>query len=517
MAAIVLIAGLVHAVSLAWPFAEPFDGGAAWLPARGVPLWPLQWAALAVLAWHWRHAVSARQALWQGWCFATAWLAATFWWLVVAMHVYGGLWLWLSLVAVVLLAAFLASYYAVLGYVLRRWMLQRPLAWGLAFACCWTLAEGLRSWVLTGFGWGGVGYAWVDGPLSATYPWVGVFGAGWLAAALAAVPAVWMVLGQRVRSVVLAVCAAGLLLGWLLPPAAQNFTASSGVLRVELLQGAIPQDEKFEMGTGIPLALDWYGAQLRSAQSDLVLAPETAIPLLPYQLPGDYLSTLQQHFAASRTTALVGIPLGNQQVGYTNSMLAWGSNPALAQWRYDKHHLVPFGEFIPPLFKWFMRLMSIPLDSFARGDLGQVPLPVAGQLVAPNICYEDLYSEEIATRFAKPDQQPTILANVSNLAWFGNTVALDQHLHISRVRAMEFQRPVLRATNTGATAIVSHTGQVVVALPYGERAVLQAAVQGRSGLTPYARWVAAYGLWPLWALCLLLWWGLWRWQQGSRP
>ena len=176
---------------------------------------------------------------------------------------------------------------------------------------------------------------------------------------------------------------------------------------------------------------------------------------------------------------------------------------------------MPFGEFIPPLFKWFTRMMNIPLGDFNRGALGQPSLPVKTERVAANICYEDLYGEELASRFLDPAQAPTVFANVSNLGWFNDSIALDQHLNISRARALEFQRPFVRATNTGATAILDHQAVVQQSLPPRTRAVLVGEVQGRSGITPFAWWAARFGLWPLWGLCLVLAGAAWR--LGRRP
>jgi apolipoprotein N-acyltransferase len=173
-------------------------------------------------------------------------------------------------------------------------------------------------------------------------------------------------------------------------------------------------------------------------------------------------------------------------------------------YRYDKHHLVPFGEFIPPLFRWFVQLMNIPLGDFSRGALPQPAWSWAGQRIAPNICYEDLFGEELAAAFRDPATAPTLLLNLSNIAWFGDTVAIDQHLQISRLRALELGRPMLRATNTGATAVIDHNGRVTHQLPRLTRERLQAEVNGRSGLTPYARWASRWGLWPLWITCLAI-------------
>jgi apolipoprotein N-acyltransferase len=258
----------------------------------------------------------------------------------------------------------------------------------------------------------------------------------------------------------------------------------------------------------VPVALRWYGEQLRDDRASLVVAPETAIPLLPQQLPAGYLDALRERFSHGDQAALIGIPLGSMREGYTNSAI--GLEPGAPVYRFDKHHLVPFGEFIPPLFRWFTDLMNIPLGDFNRGPLGQPTFDWHGQRLAPNICYEDLFGEELAVHFIDAARAPTILVNMSNIGWFGDTVAIDQHLQISRMRALEFRRPMIRATNTGATAIIDHRGRVLRSLPRLTRGVLTGEVVGQTGITPYAWWVARAGLWPLWFLALAVavatWW-----------
>jgi apolipoprotein N-acyltransferase len=166
-------------------------------------------------------------------------------------------------------------------------------------------------------------------------------------------------------------------------------------------------------------------------------------------------------------------------------------------YRYDKHHLVPFGEFIPTGFRWFTQLMNIPLGDFNRGPVGPASFAVRGERIGANICYEDLFGEELAARFEDDATAPTIFANISNIGWFGDTIAIDQHLQISRMRALEFERPMLRATNTGATVVIDHHGRVTHSLPRFTQGVLEGTVQGRTGLTPFAWWAARVGLWPL--------------------
>lgn len=455
--------------------------------------WWLPLLAIAVLA---RLAAGAtpRAAAWLGAAYGTAWVAAGTWWLFVSMHRYGGLPAWMAGLAVLALAAFLSLYLAAALAAFARWRCGRPLPDAGLFAALWLLAELARGLLFTGFPWVASGYAQVDAPLAAWAPWIGVYGIGAVGAFAAALPALaWPLRRARAAVVVLGLPAALVLL-----PAAvgvPDFTRPTGTLTLTLLQGNIPQEEKFAAEHQAD-ALEWHLRELLAAAGDLVVAPETAIPFLPQQMPEGLWERLQQHFRAGRTAALIGVPLGDMEAGYTNS--AVGIAPGQdGYYRYDKYHLVPFGEFIPFAFKWFTRMMNIPLGDFERGPLAAPSFGVKGERVAPNICYEDLFGEELAARFTDPQRAPTVLANLSNIGWFGDTIAIPQHLQISRLRSLELQRPMLRATNTGATVVIDHRGQVTAALAPHSRGVLHATVQGRSGNTPYAGWAGRYGLWPL--------------------
>ncbi len=505
---VVALAGLAQAASLAWP------GGWGW--PQGEPAPGLQVLALSVLVAQVRVVPSAWVGMRLGWVFATAWLAGTFWWLFVSMHTYGGMAAPLAGLAVWALAAALGLYYAVAMGWFWHWRAAPLWAQALVFAALWTLAEWARATWFTGFPWGAVGYAQVDA-LGWLAPYVGVHGLGALAAACAvalahAASRLWQ---RRASWRILAVIALVLVVlsptvGRRLTDALPEHTRSAGWLSATLLQGNIPQNEKFEAQAGVPLALTWYAQQVQSAvaaplppdRMGLVVAPETAIPVLPQDVSPAYWQDLRDAVLSGRSAVMLGVPLGNWTEGYTNSVVSW--TPDGTEHRYDKHHLVPFGEFVPPLFRWFVELMHIPLGDFRRGALGQAPLVWAGQRVAPNVCYEDLFGEELAVSFRDPAQSPTVLVNVSNIAWFGDTIAIDQHRHISRMRALELQRPMLRATNTGATAAIDHRGRVLAELPRLTRDALRVEVEGREGLTPYARWAGRWGLWPLVAMCAVV-------------
>lgn len=503
--ALLLFAGSLQALALAWPF----DGG-----IKGEPMGWLQFVGLVVLAGMVDRSDGPKQAAWQGGWFALAWLAGSTWWLFISLHVYGGMPMVLAASAVVLLNVGVALIYAAACFVFR-WLGREDLSvpWrALLFAGVWLLAELVRGHVFTGFPWGAIGYAHVEGWVRHWAPWVGVYGV----CALVAFAAMWLgakrhdrlmkPMGRLQSAWVFGVVGA-LTYAWVSSPSqrieGQTPAHATAPLRVSLVQGNVPQDLKF--GAGVAQAMRDYREALLGSTSDLVVLPETALTVLPSQLPAGYWEPVVARFAKGEQAALIGMPLtqtseiSGAQL-YTNSVLALLPH---ASYRYDKHHLVPFGEFVPPFFKWFMRLLDMPLSDFGQGAESQPSLVFGGQRIAPNICFEDVFGEEIAQSFADANKAPTMMVNVSNIAWFGNTVAIDQHLQISRMRAIEMNRPMLRATNTGATAIIDAQGEVTHRLPSGVKATLTAEVRGVDGpVTPYAQWVSAYGLWPLWVLGL---------------
>jgi len=473
----------------------------------------LQTVALAWLVVMLAGQFTARAGALVAWLHGSVWLVGATGWMYVSLHHFGGLPAWLSALAVALLCMALSGYLALVGAVWRRCRRGSPWADAVLFGALWLLAELARALIFTGFPWGASGYALIDTPWAKLAPWVGVYGMGAIWATLVAWAALGVLEGagggarpaavSGVRRWAALLPLLGLTAGLAAWSPSLHTRAHGQPLKVALLQSNVAQDEKFD-GRMLGAMLVWHGQQLLQAQADLVVAPETAIPLLPDQLPEGYWGGLVSMFGPGKgRAALIGVPLGSLEEGYSNSVV--GLSPDAGQpYRYDKHHLVPFGEFIPLGFRWFVNLMNMPLGDFSRGPLSAPSFLVKGQRVGPNICYEDLFGEELASRFVQADQAPTLFANVSNLAWFGDTVAIHQHLQIARMRSLEFQVPTIRSTNTGATVVIDHGGRVVQRMPGQTRGVLMAEVQGHAGVTPYAHWAGRAGLWPLVGLGLLL-------------
>lgn len=462
--------------------------------------WPLQ---IVALAWLFHGVIAAPHAgvrthFLRGWLYGFGWAAAGVHWLYISMHDYGGMPSWMAALAVGLLALYLGLYagaaLALAGWLRGRWSSSSLTLGLLMLPALWALAEWTRGWVFTGFPWLVSGYAHTTGPLAGFAAVGGVYGVGWVAALVAgALALLWLALRRRSvgalritlpLGVALVLCVAGIGLRQV------RWTAPQGEpISVRLLQGNIPQEMKFS-NDALVSTLGMYEQMITAEPADLIATPETAIPLLPQQLPPDYLARMARFAQASGSHLALGIPLSDGPQVYANAVLGFGPDAASAAlpYRYDKHHLVPFGEFIPPGFRWFVDMMNIPLGDMTRGAPVQPPFAVKDQWVLPNICYEDLFGEEIAGQlrgaYRAGQPQASVLLNLSNIAWFGNSIALPQHLQISQMRTLETGRPMLRATNTGATAVIVPDGGADQLAPF-TRGVLSATVQGYAGQTPY--------------------------------
>jgi apolipoprotein N-acyltransferase len=466
-------------------------GAATELAFAPLGLWPIQIATLACLFWLVQRETSIKRIFVLGYAYGFGWATCGVYWLYISMHDYGGMPSILAAIAVGLmgltLGIFAAMAVSASAWLKQRWNASTATMLLLILPAAYALMEWLRGWIFTGLPWTSGGYVHTISPLAGFAPIVGMYGLTWLSALIAGSLLLLPTKKSSIAiSVVLLIAGIGLQkIDWT-TPYGQPIT-------VRLLQGNVSMTTKFDPDH-ISNSLIMYHQMIKAESADLVATPETALPILAHQLPSDYLSTLNDFATQTNSHLLIGIPLSTEPGQYANSVIGIVPQPnktesAPYQYRYDKHHLVPFGEFIPYGARWFVDLMRIPLGDFKRGAEVQAPFAVKDQWVLPNICYEDLFGEEIAGQLfsASVANKPiaTILLNVSNIAWFGDTIALPQHLQISQMRAIETGRPMLRSTNTGTTAVIDPKGKVLVQLPTYTVGTLKTTVQGYQGMTPY--------------------------------
>jgi len=459
-------------------------------------LHPLPVVALALwLLWR---PEGVRAAFVHGWLFGLGLFGAGVSWVHVSIHVFGHSPLPMAVAVAALLAAFLALFPAAVAALMAYWRRSEAATLLLLFPALWLLAEWLRGHLFTGFPWLSLGYSQIDGPLAALAPLAGVYGVGMAVAALAGSLA--LLLRRAGRSwpawgLVLLLP----LLGTLLRPV--EWTQAEGEpLRASLIQGNIPQDRKWQPEERLA-TLERYLLMTRNEwhapdwHAQLVVWPETAIPAFLHEVADSFLVQLRREAAAADSDLLVGIPvLDREDWRYYNAVLHVGPGGGI----YYKRHLVPFGEYLP-LRRWLgdlLAVMPLPVADFSAGDPRQPPLQVRGVAVGPSVCYEIIFPEEVRQMLPEAG----LLVNVSNDAWFGASLGPPQHLEMARMRALETGRPLLRATNTGITAVIDHRGRILGRAPQFEPAVVRETIQPRRGATPYVQ----LGELPVLALALAL-------------
>lgn len=439
---------------------------------------PVIFISLAALFRLWRSA-AAREAFWSGYLFGIGMFGVGVSWVFVSMHDFGGVSAPLGVFLTLLFVLFLALFPAAVGWLLVRFFKQSDALWcnALALSALWTLGEWCRGWIFTGFPWLAVGYSQVDSPLSGIAPILGVYGVSWLVIFLVAL----LVFARRANIWKVALpSVAALSIGALALTSVEWATPAGAPIKVALLQGNVSQDIKWRAEQRQP-TIDWYVENTRlSWGSDLIIWPETALPVF-YHQARDFLTELGKEARNASTDLFIGMPVMNTRTQqYYNSMVSVGGPEQI----YSKQHLVPFGEYIPlaAMLGGLMEFMQVPLPDFSTEPSAPV-VKLAGYPMGVSICYEDAFGEEVIN--ALPEA--AALINTSNDAWFGNSMAPHQHLQIARMRSIETQRPMLRATNTGVTAAIDHHGKVIAQAPQFEAAVLRVTVQPMKGATPYVR------------------------------
>ena len=447
-----------------------------------------------------------------GMSFGLAYFVCSLWWIYISLHDVGGLSWPLAGFGVIALSSYLSLFFAA-ALLLVHFIDQTGKKTGCAifinalfFASTWTSMEYLRGLVFTGFPWSGFAETQINGPFSVIAPWFGglacTFAAFWLAYLLSQLRiAPWKVGGMMVSGVLLFQ-----VLGF------WQFTqAYEKPISVRLLQGNFAQTQQFNP-PAILRQIQLYLALIEEKSANLIVIPETAFPWPQAQLPTGAIKQLQAFAQASASNLLIGV-VGqvdgeNNKVLFTNRAL--GLSQDRPSYIYDKSHLVPFGEFIPPGFQWFVDEFKIPLSNFGRGAVNQPPFLIQSTNSKPlgaaiTICYEDVFGGELAARLRNATEPINLLVNMTNLVWFGHSQAPAQQLRLSQLRSLETGLPSIRATNTGITAIIGADGRVLAQLPQFTRAELQMEVQAYTGKTPYVIWgdlpiLSFSGIWILFGL-----------------
>lgn len=432
---------------------------------------------LAVLFHLWRYPARPGLNAWTGLAFGLGLMGPGVFWIRISIAQFGGVVPVFAVTITLAFVLFMSTYYALAGWLGER-LRGRGEAWWLlaVLPATWVLVEWLRGWLLTGFPWLAMGYSQLDLPLAGFAPLLGVYGVSLLVAVSAGLIGLW-----RHRSAVLA-----LVLLWIAGASLQqiDWTQPSGeAIRVSLLQGSIPQEQKWLRATrarSLQLYLDMTAAV---PDSRLVIWPETAVAAFASEVEASLFAPLHAELRAEGRDLLLGVVDGERDGVYHNAMLSLGAS---GRDRYHKRHLVPFGEYLP-FDAWtrpVLDFLQIPMSNFAPGSDVPPLVTLAGQPVGIDICYEDAFAAEILR--ALP--QATFLINASNDAWFGDSLAPHQHLEIARMRALETGRVLLRATNTGISAIIDERGRLLGTSPQFKQAILTDEIVPRSGTTPFVRW-----------------------------
>ena len=471
---------------LAWGVALPAVAGAASVFGFApFGAWPVPIACLAALFLAWSRSGSPLQAAITGFAFGLGLNLAGVSWVFVSLHQFGHMPAALAAVATFLFCAYLALFPAAAGWAAHRLAPPgSPLA-RVAIPAAFVLLEWVRGWLFTGFPWLVVGYSQAPAsPLAGFAPVLGAYGVSLAVAGCAALLAglaqspAW----SRRRAVFAGAFVALLAAGGGLRFVAWTEPAGKAVA-VALLQGNVSQHDKWRDDVRERTLRDYF-AQIVASPARVVILPETALPAFLDQLPAGYLDALREHARERGKDILIGAverSRPGERFTYWNSVVRIGSDEPAS---YRKRHLVPFGEFIPSGFGWILAVLKIPLTDFARGEASQPPLSAGGTTWAVAICYEDIFGEELVA--AMPGA--AILLNVSNDAWFGDSLAAEQHLQFSQMRALETGRWMVRATNTGVTAAIDEKGRVVAKLAPFTRGALAAGPVPHSGTTPFAWW-----------------------------
>ncbi len=458
--------------------------GGLLLPLGFAPfdLFPLAVLSPVLLFVLWRDAAPGRAAV-RGFLYGLGMFGLGVSWVYVSLHRYGNMPAPLAGLAVLVFVAGLSLYPALLGWMQARFFPARG-AWHaiLVLPALWVLGEWIRGWFLTGFPWLNLGYSQASSPLAGYAPWLGVYGVSFFCALSAGLLAAGARQPKKIFTrwlpLLVLIWAGGWLAGnvdWVQP--------AGNPLQVTLVQGDVPLDNKWRPENLRAILSRYFSMSAAAPRSDLIIWPEAAIPAYLDEIdPGD-LTSLRRISHTAHVDFLIGVvERDRDRRRYYNSVVSIGPQPGI----YRKRHLVPFGEYTPriPLLSWLMQSLQIPMSDFSSGPPEQPPLVAAGQKIGVSICYEDAFGEEVIRALPAA----TLLVNVSEDAWFGDSFAPSQRLQMARLRALETGRPMLRAADTGPSAVIDPRGRVTAQSPPFQVYALTASVQPMRGVTPYVRY-----------------------------
>ena len=474
-------------------FIAAFVAGAATvLSFAPFGLYPLGIVGPAVLFYLWLSA-SPRVAFFQGLCYGMGLFGLGVSWVYVSMHVYGHMPVALASLAVLIFVFILSLYVAIAGLLQSGFKGSLVVRVGVIIPALWTLIEWLRGWLWTGFPWLSLGYGQIDSGLSGLAQWAGIYGVSWVAATVAGLLAAAVVQSNRPRRFTLIGVIAALWLGawavgqwpWVQP--------LGKPLQVAVIQGNVSLKNKWEPAQRNAILSQYLQMSAAEADSELIVWPEAALPFYLDKLSDEFWMTLQEHPADFMFGVLERVPEGDTIKSY-NSVVAESDQRTV----YRKQHLVPFGEFLPLpfLLGWIIDYWKIPMSNFSAWQTVQQPIPVAGTRAGVTICYEDAFAEGV--RQSLP--AAAVLINVSEDSWFGDSLAPHQRLDMARMRALETGRPMVRAANTGVSAVIDHAGRIVARTEQFTRTVLRTDIQPMQGTTPFTR----LGSWPIVMVCMVI-------------
>jgi len=432
--------------------------------------------SLIIIFYLWSKTETARESFLLGYLFGFAMFGIGVNWLHISIDLFGGVNLFFALFFTYTFIAFISLYPALTGYIAVKYFKSNFF---IFTPILWVLFEWTRGWILTGFPWLNIGTSQTNSILVNFAPIIGDYGVSFITCIFAA--ATIKVFSYHKKEKFLSA-----LLLIIIPLTSLflnkvDWTEHTGeTLNVALVQGSIPQEIKWRPEQE-EISFNIYTELSKSFWlSDLIIWPETAIAS-KYHRTNNFIRKINKKRQGSSAFFMTGIVKENTNSGtYFNSILLIDNKHRF----YNKHHLVPFGEYLPlrKILYHPLRIFNIPISNFSSGKYDEKNLQTSKGNFGMSICYEDAYGNEV--RRSMPGAN--ILINVSNDAWFGNSIAPHQHLQIARMRAIENGRYFLRATNNGISAIIDNRGKIISRSPQFEKHVLNSNVALFTGATPYS-------------------------------